>query len=136
MFVAVLFLVYINYSTRGRVVYGSRERNLILYFRTGLYVFGIYSLVYTVLNLVNYSNCGNVQHVVLNTVKFIYIAAQILFLNRFYQAKLPNDRELQIALAHVLGTNLSLWTDLDFVQGSIRIPPRRDVLVAAYSSWQ
>ena len=109
MFVAVLFLVYINYSTRGRVVYGSRERNLILYFRTGLYVFGIYSLVYTVLNLVNYSNCGNVQHVVLNTVKFIYIAAQILFLNRFYQAKLPNDRELQIALAHVLGTNLSLW---------------------------
>lgn len=136
MFVAVLFLVYINYSTRGRVVYGSRERNLILYFRTGLYVFGISSLVYTMLNLVNYSNCGNVQHVVLNTVKFIYIAAQILFLNRFYQAKLPNDRELQIALAHVLGTNLSLWTDLDFVQGSIRIPPRRDVLVAAYSSWQ
>ena len=110
MMVTIIFLLYITLSTRGRVIFENHEINLTLYFRAGLYVFGISSLLYAILNLVNNCNCDDVMHIVYNSVKAVYIAGQILFLNCFYQAKLPGDNRLiKIAFAHILGTNLSLW---------------------------
>lgn len=110
MIVSLISMVYINCSTKGRVNFESQDKGLILYFRIGLYVFGVSSLVYAMMNLLDYSNCGNPLNICINAAKFLYIVGQILFLNRFDQAKLPNDRLfIQIALAHILGTNLSLW---------------------------
>ena len=110
MLCALIAMLYIAWATRGEVEWTIHEANLIFYFRAGLYVFGISSMVYTALNIYNNFSCNDILSIVLNIAKFLFIACQILFLNYYYQAKLPSCGWLiQVSLAHILGTNLSLW---------------------------
>ena len=110
MVLALIAMLVIAFETRGQAKWNSHERNLILYFRTGLYVFGISTMVYSVLNIYNYWHCNDGLNIFLYTAKFLFIVGQLLFLNYYYQAKLPSGGWLiQICLAHILGTNLSLW---------------------------
>ncbi|CAB3997421.1 Hypothetical predicted protein [Paramuricea clavata] len=110
MLLSLIAMVYIARATRGEVKWTIHETNLIFYFRAGLYVFGISSMVYTALNIYDNFSCNDNRNIVLNSAKFLFITCQILFLNYYYQAKLPSCGWLiQVSLAHILGTNLSLW---------------------------
>jgi hypothetical protein len=110
MVFALMWMINIARKTRGEVKWTSHERNLIIYFRTGLYVFGISSMVYTALNIYNDCSCSDGRNMVVNIAKFLFIVGQMLFLNYYYQAKLPGGGwSIQVGLAHILGTNLSLW---------------------------
>lgn len=110
MWLALIAMFCIACITRGKARWNNHERNLIFYFRTGLYVFGISSMVYSALNIYNYWHCDDSLNIFLHTAKFSFIVGQLLFLNYYYQAKLPSGGcFIQICLAHILGTNLSLW---------------------------
>jgi hypothetical protein len=110
MIFALIAMVRIAWVSMGKVEWTDHERNLILYFRTGLYVFGVSSMVYTTLNLYNNFSCNDGLNICVNIAKFFFIVGQILFLNYYYQAKLPGGNwTLQVGLAHIMGTNLSLW---------------------------
>jgi hypothetical protein len=110
MVFALIAMLYIAWATRGEVEWTIHEANLIFYFRAGLYVFGISSMVYTALDIYNNFSCNDGLNIVLDIAKFLFIVCQILFLNYYYQAKLPScGWRIQVSLAHILGTNLSLW---------------------------
>lgn len=110
MVFALIAMLYIAWATKGQVMWEIHEKNLILYFRAGLYIFGIASMVYTALNIYNNCTCQDGLHIIVNIAKFSFIVGQLLFLNYYYQAKLPwGWCAIQVCLAHILGTNLSLW---------------------------
>ncbi|XP_046853748.1 uncharacterized protein LOC124446908 [Xenia sp. Carnegie-2017] len=111
MVLTLIAMLCIAYETYGQVEWRIHERRLVLYFRTGLYVFGISSMVYSSLIIYNTWSCDEGLVLFVNLSKFIFIAGQILFLNYFYQAKLPpsSGRMYQLSLAHIMATNLSLW---------------------------
>ena len=109
MVAALIAMLRIAIVRKTDVKWATHERNLILYFRTGLYVFGASSMVYTALNIYNDFSCNDGLNICVNIAKFLFIAGQILFLNYYYQAKLPGGWTIQVSFAHILGTNLSLW---------------------------
>lgn len=110
MVLALIAMVIIACITRKKAIWNTQEKNLIFYFRTGLYVFGISSMVYSALSIYNYWYCNDGLNIFLYMAKFSFIVGQLLFLNYYYQAKLPSGGwVIQICLAHILATNLSLW---------------------------
>ncbi|XP_028400262.1 uncharacterized protein LOC114523511 [Dendronephthya gigantea] len=110
MALSLIAMLYIAWATREEVTWTIHRNNLTFYFRTGLYVFGVANMVYTSLNLYNDFSCKDGLNILLNISQFLFTAGQIMFHNYFYQAKLPSRGWLmQICLAHILGTNLSLW---------------------------
>ena len=110
MVLALIAMIHIAWATGIAVMWAARENNFIFYFRTGLYVFGVSSTVYTALNIYNSWSCSAGLNTLVNISKFLFIVGQILFLNYYYQANLPcSGRYIRVPLAHILGTNLSLW---------------------------
>ena len=110
MVLALIAMMHIAWATRRDVKWAAHENNFIFYFRTGLYVFGVSSMVYTALNIYNSWSCSAGLNILVNISKFLFIVGQILFLNYYYQANLPcSGRYIRVPLAHILGTNLSLW---------------------------
>ena len=107
---ALIAMIRIACVRKTDVNWATHERNLILYFRTGLYVFGATSMVYTALNIYNDFSCSDALNIYVDISKFLFIVGQILFLNYYFQAKLPGGGwSIQVSFAHILGTNLSLW---------------------------
>ena len=103
-------IICIAFETYGRVEWKTYDKVLVFYFQLGLYVFGISSSVYSFLKMCNAWSCGNNLFVLVYACKFVFILSQIMFLSYFYQAKLPSrDWKLQLSLAHIMVTNLSLW---------------------------
>ncbi|XP_028400153.1 proton channel OtopLc-like [Dendronephthya gigantea] len=110
MALSLIAMLYIAWATREEVIWAIHRINLSFYFRTGLYVFGVANMVYTSLKLYDNFSCKEGRNILLNISQFLFIVSQILFHNYFYQAKLPGRGWLmQVCLAHILGTNLSLW---------------------------
>ena len=114
MILAVVEMVYIRVHTRGEIQfhnYGCTP--LRIYLRAALYIFGFLSMGYSVCMTINgfTDTCGPSKiEATLQMIKALYIVIQTLFLNRFYQARIRSDTScIQIALAHLLGTNLALW---------------------------
>ena len=107
---ALIAMIRIAFVRKTDVNWATHQRNLILYFRTGLYLFGASSMVYTALNTYNDFSCSDGLNIFVNIAKFLFIVGQILFLNYYFQAKLPGGGwSIQVSFAHILGTNLSLW---------------------------
>ena len=120
MWLSILALCYIKRIANQRRLGFDRQRKfLTFYLRTGLYIFGVLSIFYSLCLFMNQVVCKDgccvnlktrVLSATLEMTKALFILSQILFLNRFYAVKLPVDTAyIQIVLAHLLGTNLTFW---------------------------
>ena len=120
MWLSIFMLSYLTrVALRLRVVFDRQKAYLTFYLRTGLYVFGVLSMGYSLSLVVNHIACKDdcckdvsiqITNALLQITKALFIVVQILFLNSFYRVELPSDTPyVQIVLAHLLGTNLSLW---------------------------
>ena len=115
MVLAIVAMLYLFLFSRGRVRHDPcHDAPIRIFFRGGLYIFGFVSLVNSICLAVsewrcpenkNYRSASTVQ-----AVKALFIIAETLFLGYFHKACLPLDTALlQLCLAHLLGTNLTLW---------------------------
>ena len=81
-----------------------------VFYKGGLYLFGFLSFGYSLCNAIDSVNCHHRVTATVNIMKAIYIVLQMLFLSYFYKARIPDDTAcIRIVMAHLLGTNLSLW---------------------------
>ena len=120
MWLSILGFFYIYLTVRGNAVVFNREGMAVtFYLRTGLYIFGVLGMGYSLCLFMNYLACHDncckdtltkARYATVQITKAFFIVVEILFLNSFYQVELPIDTPyVQIVLAHLLGTNMSLW---------------------------
>ena len=115
MVLAIVAMLYLFLFSRGRVRHDPcHDAPIRIFFRGGLYIFGFASLVNSICLAVDEWDCpeedNNRSGSTVQAVKALFIIAETLFLCYFHKACLPLDTALvQLCLAHLLGTNLTLW---------------------------
>ena len=112
MTMAIAEMLYLYLFTYGNVQPSEhRDGPLRIYFQGGLYLFGFVSMGHAVCEAINNFTCKHMSiAATVQTMKAFYIVSQTLFLNCFYQARIPDGTLfVQVVLAHLLGTNISLW---------------------------
>ncbi len=120
MVLAIAAMLYLSLFTKDRVRHDPCHNAPIrIFFRGGLYIFGFATIMNSICLAIDEWKCHPVPakerfyHKIgatVQIVKALFVVTETLFLGYFHKACFPLDTALlQISLAHILGTNLSLW---------------------------
>ena len=119
MVLAIAAMLYIYLCTKHRVRHDPcHNAPMRIFFRGGLYIFGFLSILNSICLAADMLKCQPANDktfdkksaTTVQFVKALFVVTETLFLGYFHKACFPLDTALlQISLAHILGTNLSLW---------------------------
>ena len=111
MLVAVIWMMYLLLCIYQTVVFPeTRRKPLHIFYKGGIYVFGLLSLGYSICIVTDYIACEQILDAVVAVARSLFIIWQIWFLHYFYGAQIPgNTLHIHLIMAHLLGTNLALW---------------------------
>ena len=121
MVLAIAAMLYLYLFTKDRVRHDPCHNAPIrIFFRGGLYIFGFATIMNSICLAIDELGCHPLpvykdrfkreSAATVQIVKALFVVTETLFLGYFHKACFPVDTPLlQISLAHILGTNLSLW---------------------------